>query len=484
MTVFGQLYLSLSNVKLSSFLSLLTLFFMILKKQFFSFLLIVSFFTSVFCQSPRNLTSNITWDNDNNSANGNQRTVSIAAIEAAFTNARRLEEAQFSLSGSPLGSLTLPSNFLSLSYDAQALFLLNAERACRAGVNYGDGACKGWVFEGLEATIDNVAQTYANLMISANCSGHECDGGGQFAPFTRISNAMGVSCTEFISRGENIASYYTSASSNNMIVVQAVYDWIYDDGPSWGHREACLLQDRNLAGDITYGFDDNHGATGTEGFIGIGTAGANNGAYYAPFSPKPVWLDRSDVVVLNFFDPIPSGCSYVVLPVELLSFNAKAQQNGIELSWTTAEEINLKGYEIERSEDGKNFKTIDFVSSKTQNGKTDYSFLDPSVKQNFIYFYRLRMVDYDGKFNHSPVRSAIQKGQKTNLSIYPNPTSSIVHITTGSDAEEQIEISNLMGEIVLRTTIIDSKSLDLGTLSAGIYVIRTSNGAVQRITKY
>jgi hypothetical protein len=459
---------------------------MILKKFFFTSFLVISFFTLVFCQSPRNLSADIVWDEDLNTAGNQQTYANKTAIENAFNTARRAEETQFSmnLSSGVLGTLTLPSNFLSLSNDAQALILLNAERSCRSGINYGDGACKGWVFEGLESTIDGTAQTYANLMISTNCGGHSCDGGGTTAPFTRISNAMGASCIEFLSRGENIASFFNSASSNPLIVPRSVYNWIYKDASSsWGHREACLLQDRDLAGNTTYGFDDNHGAVGAEGFIGIGIAGANGGTYY-PGGGAPVWLDRSDVVVLNFFDPIPSGCSYVVLPVELLTFNANAQQNGIELSWTSAEEINLKGYEIERSEDGKNFKTVDFVSSKAQNGKTDYSFLDPSVKPNFIYFYRLRMVDYDGKFNHSPVRSAIQKGQKTNLSIYPNPTSSIVHITTGSDTEEQIEISNLMGEVVLKTTIIDSKNLDLGALSAGIYVIRTSNGVIQRITKY
>ena len=43
------------------------------------------------------------------------------------------------------------------------------------------------------------------------------------------------------------------------------------------------------------------------------------------------------------------------LPVELLSFEGKATQSGIELNWETASESNNQGFDVERSTDGKNF---------------------------------------------------------------------------------------------------------------------------------
>jgi hypothetical protein len=112
----------------------------------------------------------------------------------------------------------------------------------------------------------------------------------------------------------------------------------------------------------------------------------------------------------------------------------------------------------------------------------NYVFDDVTPIQGMNY-YRLIQVDYDGTRSYSQT-IAVNTGKKTTLSVYPNPTNGIVHISTGNDSEERIEVTNLMGEVVLKTTINNAKSLDLGHLSAGIYVIRTSNGLVQRVTKY
>lgn len=449
---------------------------MVLKKLLFAALLFLCLNNAVFSQnSPPDLNSDILWD-ENPSTAGNQQTyANKTAIENAFNNARRMEESasQKNLTVNALGFLSLPSNFTSLSEDVQAFILLNAERTCRAGVSYSGVIASGLPLEAIENTIDGVSQAHMDWMIANNVWSHT--GAGGLSPFQRINNAVGTSCRESISYGENLAAFGSSSSVPPMLVAQSMYNWIYvDAGSAWGHRRACLYQ----------GFNNNRNSASSEGYFGWASGGKNDGSYTGPFGAGSGSIyPYQYATVMNFFDPAPSGCSYI-LPVELLTFNAKAQNNNIELSWTTTEEINLKGYEIERSEDGKNFKTIDFVAPKAQKGKMDYSFLDPSVKPHFVYFYRLRMVDYDEKFSHSPIRSAMLKGQKTSLSVYPNPTNGIVHITTGTDSDEQIEITNLMGEVVLKTTIIDAKSLDLSTLSAGIYVIRTSNGVVQRVTKY
>ncbi len=71
----------------------------------------------------------------------------------------------------------------------------------------------------------------------------------------------------------------------------------------------------------------------------------------------------------------------------------------------------------------------------------------------------------------------------TYISVYPNPTSGVVYITTNDNAEEQIDIINQLGEIVYRTTIYGSTTLNLNNLNAGIYVLRTGHGYMQRIAK-
>ena len=54
------------------------------------------------------------------------------------------------------------------------------------------------------------------------------------------------------------------------------------------------------------------------------------------------------------------------IPVELTSFTASQYNNKVELNWITVSEKNNRGFEIERSLDGKQFSTIGFQSG---NGK-------------------------------------------------------------------------------------------------------------------
>jgi len=81
----------------------------------------------------------------------------------------------------------------------------------------------------------------------------------------------------------------------------------------------------------------------------------------------------------------------LIVPVELVSFSAKALGNEVELNWQTATEINNKGFEIYR-----NGNKIAFIDGKgTTTEKQDYSFIDENLKSG-IYNYRLNQLDFDG----------------------------------------------------------------------------------------
>jgi hypothetical protein len=76
--------------------------------------------------------------------------------------------------------------------------------------------------------------------------------------------------------------------------------------------------------------------------------------------------------------------------VELTSSSGETTSKGKHLHWQTASEENNKGFDIERSIDGKNWETIDFVQG---NGTTlmtqDYTYIDKNpVNENS--YYRLK----------------------------------------------------------------------------------------------
>ncbi len=203
-------------------------------------------------------------------------TSSVADVQSAFNQARAAESSQL---GTSLSILTLPgqSEWDAMSDGEKALWLINHERVDR-GVP---------PLEGLEFNVTAVAQTYADYLLTNNQWGHEADG---LDPWERLdANPTIHACHEFLGVAENLSVLVTSGSSINLPIERSVYSWMYEGTAyNWGHRHALLW----------IPFNDDNGASGNEGFLGIGRA--SGGPYQGPFSqPWPF----AELIVLNVFDP-------------------------------------------------------------------------------------------------------------------------------------------------------------------------------------
>ena len=91
------------------------------------------------------------------------------------------------------------------------------------------------------------------------------------------------------------------------------------------------------------------------------------------------------------------------VPITLLDFNGKLVNNDIWVDWKTANEQNSKQFNIERSDDGINFRTVGSTAAAGySNSDRSYSFHDLQIAQEKNY-YRLKEVDLDGKFEYSKI---------------------------------------------------------------------------------
>ena len=172
------------------------------------------------------------------------------------------------------------------------------------------------------------------------------------------------------------------------------------------------------------------------------------------------------------------GFSNFVLPVELLNFQARNQGKSNFLTWQTASETNNNGFEIQRSAEGKTFESLSFVKGHgTTAEKQSYSFADETPLS--ISYYRLKQMDFDGKFKYSPVKSVFLRQAKTStIKIYPNPTSdeSYLNIISPDETTTSVKLYNANGQIVkqlLSKVVAGSNTipLDMWSLPTGIYLI-------------
>lgn len=118
------------------------------------------------------------------------------------------------------------------------------------------------------------------------------------------------------------------------------------------------------------------------------------------------------------------------LPVELTNFTATSDGGEVTLNWITASEKNNRGFELQKSNDGKSFYAAAFISGKgTTTQKNNYSYTDKNALQGTSY--RLAQFDYDGRVTYSKVIKTEGAGIR-NYSLnqnYPNPFNPSTKIT-------------------------------------------------------
>ncbi|UXX79713.1 T9SS type A sorting domain-containing protein [Reichenbachiella carrageenanivorans] len=155
------------------------------------------------------------------------------------------------------------------------------------------------------------------------------------------------------------------------------------------------------------------------------------------------------------------------LPVELVSFKAKNELDHVLLNWQTASEINHDYFEIQRSRDRENFEALEKVSSH-HNSTTLQNYEKKDYKPlSGKSYYRLKMVDFDGHTEYSPIVSVSFSNQS--LVLFPNPTSKTLNIQSDIQASS-VEAYNTSGK---RTHLaIQNQQIDVSSLQPGIYILK------------
>lgn len=184
---------------------------------------------------------------------------------------------------------------------------------------------------------------------------------------------------------------------------------------------------------------------------------------------SPIWYQRIDASVL---------------PVKLTSFFVYGQPDQVRLEWTTAQEINASHFIIERSVDGRHWDSVKMVLSIGNSiGPVNYQSYDQAPPAG-VSFYRLKLVDRDGRYDYSIVRRVLVQ-DPGDVVISPNPVTSVLSLkfTKGGVENRRVQVISSDGGVrfdqIYQSGVVE---LPLKNLTPGSYFLRilTQRGVILR----
>jgi uncharacterized repeat protein (TIGR01451 family) len=144
----------------------------------------------------------------------------------------------------------------------------------------------------------------------------------------------------------------------------------------------------------------------------------------------------------------------IVLPLNLLQFDGVYNNDKTRLYWSSVNEQDFLKFEVERSLDGSNFAFIGVKYANANAGVRNYEFVDDLTNMaGSIFYYRLKMVDTDGKIRYSKM-ILIRRGRLDIQTVfYPNPVTghqAQLLIVSQTEGMARLQIIDPTGRIVLR----------------------------------
>ena len=162
-----------------------------------------------------------------------------------------------------------------------------------------------------------------------------------------------------------------------------------------------------------------------------------------------------------------------VVPLIIVNYQLLIINEGVVNKLTTANEINVSHFNIQRSSNGTEFYTINTVNA---NNKiyNEYSVTDLQPLNGRSY-YRIEAVDKDGKITYSKTLQITLNIKPEALNIYPNPAKHVVNVI-GKNIQ-QISIIDFTGRTLIQQNFNNANNLKLNieNLSKGIYLLKVED---------
>jgi hypothetical protein len=359
------------------------------------------------------------------------------------------------------------SNFTIHSDDGGSSWVAETSDATTHGI-----AAAGQANEAKLVELDN-----GNLMMSTRHAPNQlmsisANAGVKWGAATSNAQLVEPSCNgDFIRYTSTVDGYNKSrllqSIPNNSGTRKDVSVFIsYDEGSTWTTSRAIFPQ-ASAYSSLTILPDGTIGM-----YYENGEYGDVYDMYFARFSLN--WLTNG-------------ADSYAgLLPLNLINFEGKLSANKQQtlLHWQTVNEINSSHFDVEYSVDGITFSSVGEVAALNGSSINNYTFTHNIAAQNSIIYYRLKIVDKDGKFTFSNTFRFDKTGANF-LTASPNPVTNMATVSASFTGEASVSIiSAASGQTVKKfNTNQNAFTIDMSALPNQLYLLKLQTATSEDIIK-
>jgi hypothetical protein len=162
------------------------------------------------------------------------------------------------------------------------------------------------------------------------------------------------------------------------------------------------------------------------------------------------------------------------LPVTLLSFKAKYENQSSIINWEVENETNFRKYDVETSCNGTDFSFLTSIAANNTTTRKSYAYTDNQTNCNSSkIYYRLKLVDQNNSFTYSKITHILKDIKKQTFKLNTNI------VDTKKDALQLITNSKLVnytiinstGKMIQKGSIANNTILINNGLQPGIYYV-------------
>jgi hypothetical protein len=173
-------------------------------------------------------------------------------------------------------------------------------------------------------------------------------------------------------------------------------------------------------------------------------------------------------------------------PVEFLNVDARQKGNGVNVAWSTSQEINSNHFDVEKSADGNtSWSAIASVAAAGNSSVVKNYNVNDLSPLNGTSFYRVKETDIDGNYKYSKTVSVALNVNKVGVSVMANPfrNSLVVDFSSATDQSVSARLIDITGkQVAMEKWSIGAGSSrkefsNVSGLGQGMYILNVSSAS-------